>query len=410
MLLDDICRRDRRRSFASVVPAMAAWPEKPIRIVVPFGPGGTTDILARTLQKVLDEQQASSPSQSSIQNVGGHFSVGARQVMTAAARRPHVPGDPPGALSGEVVDPGARRRLPQFRSRGADRRLLLPPDRARRFALHDAEGSARRRQGSKPNTIVTGVNIGALNHMMALFMEQGFPGAKFRYAQIGGGGENFAAIMGGHTQADRAVELGVPDLQGQRHARAGIFGAGALSLEPEHPDRARTRPRTSISAENFWFAPKGTPQEAIEGMAERAGEGGSPPTAEGVLREAGADRPVHAWGLPSPSALDDRVQGRSSRSPRPPHRRTLRARRLGKLEASRGRTRNDAARRRRRSSSSVGVAFGRRRGASRPRSTIRSAPAPCRWRCRRLALARTRLRAAGPSRCSALQIGQAAQS
>ena len=38
-----------------VTPAAAAWPERPVRIVVPFSAGGSTDVVARALAKELSE-------------------------------------------------------------------------------------------------------------------------------------------------------------------------------------------------------------------------------------------------------------------------------------------------------------------------------------------------------------------
>jgi tripartite-type tricarboxylate transporter receptor subunit TctC len=40
-------------AVACVAPAQAAWPEKPITIIVPWAPGGSTDILARSISAQL---------------------------------------------------------------------------------------------------------------------------------------------------------------------------------------------------------------------------------------------------------------------------------------------------------------------------------------------------------------------
>lgn len=245
--------------------ANAAWPEKPIRIVVPFGPGGTSDIVARFLQKLIEEKKVLNQPVV-IQNVSGHFSVGARQVMTA---------QPDGhtfliihlaLLSGEVVDP----------KRGVSYRNFDPVALTGGFCFHpivrqdspyktlkDLLDAAK----AAPGTIVTGVNIGALNHMTGLFMERGSPGAKFRFAQIGGGGENFAAIMGGHTQLTVLSSSEYQTYKANGIRALAYTGPDRLKLEPEIPTARELGLGFDYCAENFWFAPKGTSREAIDGMA-----------------------------------------------------------------------------------------------------------------------------------------------
>ncbi|MBL8701336.1 MAG: tripartite tricarboxylate transporter substrate binding protein [Alphaproteobacteria bacterium] len=246
-------------------PADAAWPEKPVRVVVPFGPGGTTDIVARFAQKLMEDKKILGQPMV-VQNVGGHFSVGARQVMTAQPDGHTFLVIHLALLSGEVVDP----------KRGVSYRNFEPVALTGGFCFHpivrqdspykslrDVLDAAK----AAPGTIVTGVNIGALNHMMGLFMEQGHPGSKFRYVQIGGGGENFAAIMGGHTQLTVLSSSEYQTYKANGIRALAYSGPERLKLEPEIPTARELGLGFDYCAENFWFAPKGTAKEAVDGMA-----------------------------------------------------------------------------------------------------------------------------------------------
>ena len=63
--------------------AHAAWPDKPIRIVVAFAPGSSTDIVARLLGPLLTAQMGQNVIIENRPGAGGNIAT--QQVMNAPA-------------------------------------------------------------------------------------------------------------------------------------------------------------------------------------------------------------------------------------------------------------------------------------------------------------------------------------
>ncbi len=252
---------------ACAIPAIAAaqaWPDKPLKVVVPFGPGGTSDLLARLLQKTIEDEKLL-PKPMAIVNVTGHFSMGAQQVKNATPDGTNFLVLHLALLSGEVVDPG----------KGVSYRDFEPVAMTGGFCLHhivreDAPwkniGDLVSAAKAKPRTILFGVNIGALNHLGGGFLEQA-TGAKFRFVQIGGGSENYAALKGSQIQTSMLSSAEYSNFKAGGLRSLGYTGPSRLESEPSVATTKELGLGYEFCINNYWFAPKGTPKVAIDGMA-----------------------------------------------------------------------------------------------------------------------------------------------
>lgn len=176
--------------------AHAEWPEKPIKLVVPFQAGGTSDQVGRMLQTAIQEQNLL-PQPVTIVNVGGHFSIGSRRVMEAAPDGYEFLLIHIALMGGEgtgALDFGWR----DFKPVVATGEFCVMP-MVRKDSGIDSMEQLLAEAKAKPDTLIFGANLGAINHLAGLMIQEANPGSKFRFVQIGGGTANFTALTGAQT-------------------------------------------------------------------------------------------------------------------------------------------------------------------------------------------------------------------
>ncbi len=176
----------------------AAWPEKPITVVVPFQAGGTSDQVTRAFQAAIQENDILDQPITII-NVGGHYSIGSRRVLEAEPDGYEFLTIHVALMGGEgtgVLDFSWRDFTPVA---ATGQFCVLPV--VRKDSGIDSVDDLLAKAAAEPDTLIFGANLGAINHMAGIMLQNTEPGAKFRFVQIGGGTANFTALTGSQTNA-----------------------------------------------------------------------------------------------------------------------------------------------------------------------------------------------------------------
>ena len=259
--------------LSSISPAMAEWPTKPIKLIVPFKAGGTSDQVGRTLQAgVQDTGALSKPI--TVVNVGGHYSIGSRRVMEA---------EPDGhtfllihiaLMGGEgtgALDFGWR----DFEPVAGMGEFCLAPMVRKDSGINSVKELLAKAK-SEPDSLIFGANLGAINHMAGIMLQELVPGAKFRFVQIGGGTANYTALTGAQTNATVLSGAEVVNFtllpDGSENPESQIkplayTGSSRFDGLPKLSTMNELGYDMQFCVKSWIFAPKGTPAEAINGFA-----------------------------------------------------------------------------------------------------------------------------------------------
>ncbi|MFT2112080.1 Bug family tripartite tricarboxylate transporter substrate binding protein [Marinomonas sp. 2405UD68-3] len=253
-------------------PVLADWPERPIKLVVPFKAGGSTDLVGRSFSAAIAEQKLLDQPLS-IVNVGGHSSVGARRVMDSTGDGYefllHETGLI-GANAAGIIDFGPNDYKPVAATGSICMALMVRKDSGY-DSLTDLVNAAKK----KPGEILFGVNLGGLNHMSGILLENSTD-TKFRFVQIGGSADNFAALTGGQIAVASVGAAGARNFtmtkDGKMSDKSRVKTIALLSKDrhprlPGVPTAAEQGADVEFCFTNYWFAPKNTSDEVVDTLA-----------------------------------------------------------------------------------------------------------------------------------------------
>ena len=249
-------------SFASVCCAQT-YPSKPIRLVVPFPPGGSNDIVARMLATQLAGPLGQSVV---IENKGGAGGVLGTDGAAKAAPDGYTLllisvayAFAPALYKTLPYDPATAFAPITIVGRGPSALTVHPSVPANTVA--ELIALAKKNPG-KLNYASAGV--GSFQHLSAaLFMVQA--GIDVVHIPYKGGGPAMADVMGGQAQIvmPSLIQV-VPHIKSGRLKALGTSGARRSPQLPDVPAIAETLP--GYESQNWWgvLAPAGTPQPVLE--------------------------------------------------------------------------------------------------------------------------------------------------
>lgn len=295
MTVDPDLRLDRRRTLALIgaaaLPAwacaQAAFPSRPITLLVPFGPGGIADITARAVAEVMG-QRLGQPVV--VDNRPSAGSIVASQAVASAKPDGHT------LLlmsNGNAVSVGLFKKLPYDTQKdfapismlGYFDMGLFVPAGSRFASLKDVVAHAKAHPG-KLN--VGSISAGSTQHLAAKLFET-VAGIDMLLVPYKGSPAVLTALRAG--EIDLAVEIVGPMLP---QVQAGVVKALAVSSDRRNP--ALPEVPTAIQAGvagynvaswNALAAPAGTPAAVIDVLNRAAREAANAPEVKDKLARLG---------------------------------------------------------------------------------------------------------------------------
>jgi len=244
--------------------SQAKYPEKPVKIIVPYSPGGTSDVLTRLIAQYLEKELGQTIVIININGAGG--AVGwAKSVK-----------DRPDGYNLTCYSP-AMALLEAIKSATFTQNDFAPVAMVGNVYLTvTAKGGGKYKDlkeyaadaKANPGKVTLAMGRGTLSQFVAAMVEEGMK-ADLKLINAGGGAQKKAAVLGGHVDAMIEPTPGVLAM-----ARSGQLKVLAM-LAPKRLEFAADIPTAKEQGVNVvapftqgLLAPKKTPKDRIDVLAK----------------------------------------------------------------------------------------------------------------------------------------------
>jgi tripartite-type tricarboxylate transporter receptor subunit TctC len=268
----------------------APYPTRPIEIVVPYGAGGSTDLVARTLAQQLQTRLGQSVVV--LNKPGGAGTIAVTSVMRS---------DPDGytLLLGFTTELGvmphmsktAKYSMADFTPitvTGDVPLVMIGALRLQSTTLKDVLAQIR----AAPGKFTYGGGLGSPSHISGAWMNR-VAGLKMVHVPYKGGAQAVTDVIGGHIDifygglaaAKGAIDSGAV----KAFAQTGATRSTALPQVPTFVEAGL--PDFDVGSWNVLLAPKGTPSEVVEVLKKEVTASLATPQVRDLLKTQGVEPP-----------------------------------------------------------------------------------------------------------------------
>ena len=249
--------------FAAGASPAQDYPSRPVRIVVPFAPGGSTDVLARLVGQKLGERSGQPVIVENRAGAGGN--IGAEQVARSAPDGyTLLLGGVPHAISANLYsklrydlakDLAAIAEVASFPSA-----IVLHPSLPA-HSVKELIALARVRPGQ---LIFGSAGNGSPNHL-ALELFKTMAGVDMVHVPYKGSGQLVGDLLAGQVQlASMGLPVAIPHVQSGKLRAVAVTGAARSSLLPEVPTVSEAGlPGFEVTSWYGVFGPTGLPASIV---------------------------------------------------------------------------------------------------------------------------------------------------